>query len=45
MKHNTTFPAQPRPVNSYLLYFYDQFSTLYISYIFPVEIQTVLAPV
>lgn len=37
MKHDTTLPTQPRPFYSYLLYFYDQFSTLYISYIFQLK--------
>lgn len=37
MKHDTTLPTQPRPCYSYLLYFYDQFSTLYISYIFQLK--------
>lgn len=46
MKHDTTLPTQPPSrFYSYLLYFYDQF--FYIIYLiyFPVEIQTVLAPV
>lgn len=37
MKHDTTLPTQPHPFNSYLLYFYDEFSTLYISYIFQLK--------
>lgn len=37
MKHDTSLPTQPHPCYSYLLYFYDQFSTLYISYIFQLK--------
>ena len=37
MKHDTSLPTQPRPFYSYSLYFYDQFSTLYISYIFQLK--------
>ena len=41
MKHDTKLPAQfPYPLSVYLLYFVIGFSTLYIPYIFPVEIQT-----
>lgn len=51
MKHDTTLSTQPHPIFFVLFfthiycYFFDQVSKLYILYNFPVEIQTVLAPV
>lgn len=46
MKHDTSLPAQAPPLFTRIrCTFILNFSTLYISYIFPVEIQTVLAPV